>query len=66
MHSYRRRMALLLRVGEKRILRATVKAIGAAFNALNFAQPPSQVEDATPAPAPVPAPVPAPAVATAD
>lgn len=33
---YRRRMALLLRLGEKRILRATIKAIDNAFNALNF------------------------------
>lgn len=35
-HAYRQRMALLLRLGEKRILRGSIKAIDSAFNALNF------------------------------
>ena len=51
---YRRRMALLLRLGEKRILRATIKAIDGAFNALNFV-------DLDEEPALEPAPVVAPA-----
>jgi hypothetical protein len=47
---YRRRMALLLRLGEKRILRATVKAIDSAFNALNF----GDLDDEEPALEPAP------------
>ena len=35
-HAYRRRMALLLRLGEKRILRASIKKIDADYNKLNF------------------------------
>ena len=41
---HRRRMALLLRLGEKRILRASIRAIDTAFNALNFA--PAELDEA--------------------
>ena len=41
---HRRRMALLLRLGEKRILRASIRAIVTAFNALNFA--PAELDEA--------------------
>ena len=37
-------MALLLRLGEKRILRASIRAIDTAFNALNFA--PAELDEA--------------------
>ena len=37
-------LALLLRLGEKRILRASIRAIDTAFNALNFA--PAELDEA--------------------